>query len=275
MSYTKLVIDGHVHYYNCYDPERFFDAAITNLEISFRSNNSKEGNLQKILLFTEGKEHNNFSRFKNNGIRGHNFGFENTKEGCSLILTKNSEPHCFILAGRQIVTQEKLEILSLASTHKIEDGLPAKEVVTTLLDRKEITVLPWGVGKWFFKRGKTIKKIVKEYHSPYLFIGDNGARPSFWPTPKLYDISKEFGVRVVSGSDPLPFSEDTCRVGTFGFTIEGRVSVDKPAESFRNILLSNKGSITLFGNRDNARQFLRRQLKHRLNKFKLLQNLKP
>ena len=202
---------------------------------------------------------------KVNGNKGkpYIYTFENTQEDCYLILNKNSKPICFIISGRQIVTREKLEILSIASNQKIEDGLPIEDVIERLLNKKEIAVLAWGVGKWFFKRGKIIKDIIKKYHSPYLFIGDNSARPTFWPVPKTYHLAEKHNIQILRGSDPLPFSEETCRVGTFGFTIEGNFQVNKPAESFLNILISNKSNITLFGHQDSIFTFLKRQSRSR------------
>ncbi len=137
--------------------------------------------------------------------------------------------------------------MSIASKQKIEDGLPIENIVKRRLDKQTITVLAWGVGKWFFKRGKIIKDIIEKCHSPYLFIGDSSSRPSIWPIPKLYALAKKYDVRIIRGSDPLPFSEESGRVATYGFIIRGDFQVDKPAESFRNILISNSNNVSLLG----------------------------
>jgi hypothetical protein len=219
MPKTNLIVDGHVHFYDCYDPDKFFCAAIKNLDNMYTFIYPGDNNCQKVLLFTEGKGNDCFSRFKANGSldKQSEYKFESTLEDCSIILTKDSEYSCYILAGRQIVTREYLEVLSIASIQKIEDGLPIEDVVERLINKKEIAVLAWGVGKWFFKRGKIIKDIIEKYDSPYLFIGDNSARPSFWPVPKLYHLAEKHNMRLLRGSDPLPFSDETCRVGTYGF----------------------------------------------------------
>ena len=270
MTKTKLIVDGHVHFYSCYDPNNFFDKAIKNMDAMFHSKYPGEDKFTRILLFTEGKENDYFSRFKNNSKLGssYKYKFENTQEDCSIILSKDSEPLCYILSGRQIVTRESLEVLSIASNQKIEDGLPIDDVVNTLIDNKQIAVLAWGVGKWLFKRGEIISDIIKKYHSPYLFIGDNSARPSFWQVPKLCHLAEKHNIRILRGSDPLPFSEETCRVGTFGFAIDGDFQVNNPAESFREILISNKSNITLFGYQDKTSSFLKRQTKMFFRKYK-------
>lgn len=125
MTETKLIVDGHVHYYDCYGPEKFFDMAIKNMGQMYSSIYPEDNNFQKILLFTEGKDYDYFSRFKTNGNFGKQseYKFENTQEDCSLILLKNDRPICYILAGRQIVTRENLEVLTIASGQKCR-GLP-------------------------------------------------------------------------------------------------------------------------------------------------------
>ena len=269
MSKTNLIVDGHVHIYDCYDLDKFFDAAIKNLNNIHTSICPGNNNYQKILLFTEGKENNYFSQFKRNGIPGQQseYKFENTQEDCSIILSKDGKHLCYILAGRQIVTRENLEVLSIASSQKIEDGLPIKEVVKKLIDNKQIAVLAWGVGKWFSKRGRIVKGILEEFHSSYLFIGDNSARPSLWPIPKLFHLAENYSIQVLRGSDPLPFSEEASRVGTYGFFLEGDIQPNKPAESFRKLLISNNARIKLVGRQDNSFSFLNRQTKMALKKY--------
>ena len=263
MPETTLVVDGHVHIYDCYDLDKFFDMAIKNMDKMYSSIYPEDDNYQKILLFTEGRDNDYFSRFKANGNIGKQseYKFENTQEDCSIVLLKNNHPLCYILSGRQIVTRENLEVLSIASAQKIDDGLPINNVVNILIDNKQIAVLAWGVGKWFFKRGKIIKDIIEKYHSPYLFIGDNSARPSFWSKPKLYLFAEKYNMQILRGSDPLPFSEETNRVGAFGFIIEGNFQPSKPAESFRNILISNKSNIIPFGHQGSTFSFLKKQTK--------------
>ncbi len=131
MSKTKLIVDGHVHIYDCYDPEKFFDVAIKNMGKRYSSIYPEDNNFQKILLFTEGKDNDYFSRFKTNGNFGKQskYKFENTQEDCSLILLKDDQLICYLLAGRQIVTRENLEVLTIASDQKYR-GLPILKTIT-------------------------------------------------------------------------------------------------------------------------------------------------
>ena len=117
MPKTTLIIDGHVHIYDCYDLDKFFDSAIKNLDKSYSSINPVNNNFQRILLLTESKDNDYFSQFKKNDNLGRQseYRFGDTEEDCSIILSKNNQPLCCLIAGRPIVTKEKLEVLSLAS----------------------------------------------------------------------------------------------------------------------------------------------------------------
>lgn len=230
----------------------------------------KGNSYKKILLLTEGRELDYFGKFRKDCNIGKQseYRFEPTQEDCSLILKKNDEDICYILAGRQIVTRERLEVLSVASSQKLEDGLPIEEVIERILNKKGIAVLAWGVGKWFFKRGKIIKYLLERYNnSPNLFIGDNSSRPIFWSVPKLYNLAEQLNIGILRGSDPLPFNGEYNRVGTYGFIIEGSFKGCNPAESFRNILSSNKKDIYLFGQQDRLDLFIRRQSKILFKKY--------
>ncbi len=266
---SKLVVDGHVHVYENYDLDMFFQSAVTNMEKFLEPPQHDEQEVHKILLFTEGRENDFFARFKNgeNLFKNSNFKFQKTKEETSLIFADNGKPLCYILRGRQIVTKENLEVLAVASGQHIPDGLPVQDVVEKIIDQKEVAVLAWGVGKWFFKRGEIIKKIISEMKSPYLFIGDNSARPGFWPTPKLFKLAKKMGISLINGSDPLPFEGEVEKVGSYGFSIAGEFDPAEPGKSFRETLLANPESIRFFGSRDSAISFFKRQFKMFLKKY--------
>lgn len=263
MKKSKLIVDGHVHVYPCYHIDTFFHAAAANMEQLSASRFPGSEDMPKILLFTEGKEIDFFGQFKNNTAlpKDSPFTFKKTKEDYSLVLAEQEKPLCYILRGRQIVTEENLEVLTVATNRRIPDGLPIREVIKKIIDKKEIAVLAWGVGKWFSKRGKIIEEVIRDIQSPYLFIGDNSARPGFWPAPQLYNAAQESGMSLINGSDPLPFAGEEKKAGSYGFGIEGEFDPQQPGKSFRNALLSNPESILFFGSRDSAFSFFKRQFK--------------
>ena len=81
---TNLIVDDYVHYYDCYDFDKVFDVAIRNMDAGFRSIYPGDNNYQKVLLLTEGKDNDYYSRFKTNGRLGKQseYEFGNTQENC-------------------------------------------------------------------------------------------------------------------------------------------------------------------------------------------------
>jgi len=261
---TTLYIDGHIHFYDNFSPEMFFKFAKDNFS-KYNKNNEKNKN---ILLFSEGKQNDFFSSFKNNKDIYNNIGysFVGTDEDNSLLVKKDNVELFYIIQGRQIVTKENIEILSIGTTDIIEDGKPAINVIDELMKQKKPAVLTWGFGKWLFKREKIVYNLIKDKQSPYLFIGDNSARPVFWGTPKLYKYAKKKDYKIINGSDPLPLSSEENKPASFGFYITGEFDKNKPAESLIKLLIQDELKINFFGKRDGIIKFFSRQIKMFLKK---------
>jgi hypothetical protein len=269
MKKTRLMVDGHVHIYDCYNLETFFNTAVKNLEHFYDTSYSNGSPYERILLLTEGKNNNFFSQFKEKGTFPNDSGYHflNTKEEVSIILAKENKRLCYLLKGRQIVTKENLEVLAIGSGQTIEDGIPIETVLERIMDKEEMAVLAWGFGKWLFGRSKIIKRIIKNYNSPDLLVGDNSARPTFWPIPRLFKRARALNISIINGSDPLPFAGEETKVGSYGFSVEGDFNENEPAKSLRDILVSPGLTIGFFGRRDNTISFFRRQSKIYLRKY--------
>jgi hypothetical protein len=265
---TRLMVDGHVHIYDCYNLETFFNNALENLDMYHGRLDPRGGPHEKILLLTEGKKNDFFSRFKQEGgLTGSaDYRFLETKEDMSLLLARGNDPLCFLLKGRQIVTKENLEILLVASDREIEDGLPIDTVIQRIMDNNDMAILAWGFGKWFFYRGKIIQQVIQTYCRPGLFVGDNSGRPVFWSTPPQFKQARALNIPILNGSDPLPFNGEEQKPGSYGFSVTGAFDHDEPAGSLWKILLSPETVFEPFGRRDSAAAFVKRQIKIRLSK---------
>ncbi len=265
MKNTKLYIDGHIHFYENFSPELFFKSA----EENFLKMKKDEKECKNVLIFSEGKKNDFFNLFKTspNIYEDKGYTFHNLEEENSLLIKKNNVDLFYIIQGRQIVTKENIEILSIGTTQTIEDGKPAETVIDQLIDEKKPAVLAWGFGKWLFKREKVVHDLISKKQSPYLFIGDNSARPTFWGTPKLYQYAKSRNYKIINGSDPLPLTGEENKPGSFGFSVEGEFDNHKPAGSITKLLISENVKITFFGKRDSILKFFTRQIKMHLKKY--------
>jgi len=193
--------DCHVHFYDNYSPSVFLETAKKNLETG------------GILFFT------------------HRFGlapdwktvyptFETISEGIGRV------DGITFVSGYQIVTSEKIEILNLASSTVIEDGLRAKDV---LLKVDGVPVIPWSPGKWLGERGKIIKSLANDVYCGKIlykhFLAD-------------FKVFKG----VLPGSDPLPREGEERLVGRIGVVGDREINSLESARSFLKGAKSEFGS---------------------------------
>lgn len=260
---VTLLVDGHVHLYDNFDPDIFINSISDNFKKFSDSDEPGLSGTIRMIFLTEAKKNDFFSRIENNSLplKNRDIRSENTGEKGSILLKQNGESLFYIIRGRQIVTSENLEILSVGPGEKIDDGLPASKVLDILRERKEIAILAWGVGKWLFRRGKVIKDLIKNQNHPLLLIGDNSARPSGWLKPLIYKKGEKQGVTVINGSDPLPLEGEEKKAGSYFFKVTGEFDPGKPLESLKNILASDEKRILFYGKRDSVISFFKRQSK--------------
>jgi hypothetical protein len=236
-NFEKLVIDGHVHFHECFDEAQFFSAACANL--------SRQGAGLPTLLLAEMPGQQVFARWRSGNAA---WPVTVTNEPLSILLGDK----LLVIAGRQIVTAERIEVLAVACIENIANGLALDATVAAVRDAAALPVLPWGVGKWSGERGRFVADAVTR-HS--LLLGDNAGRPLGWPQPALFQHHV-----VLPGTDPLRFKSDQERPGTYGFILEGRFDSERPAGAIVDALQKLTQSPLSFGRRVDPFGFLRQQL---------------
>ena len=122
-----------------------------------------------------------------------------------------------------------------------------------------LPVVPWGFGKWAGRRGRILAQFLAGPDSHQLFLGDNGGRPWFWPTPRLFARVVGAGRRVLPGSDPLPFATHQSRAGSYGLLIEMPIDQDRPFEQLVAHLTNSNISASSCGRLAGPLSFLRDQ----------------
>ena len=258
-----ILLDAHVHIYNCFELTKFFDAASKNFQKA-AANFSNNQPHAAILLLAETNQDNYFdylaSLAKQDRQLSADWTIETTSEPSSLIICHSQGHLLYLIAGRQIITAENLEVLSLIGTQKIEDGKTLSKVVRETLDGGAIPVIPWGFGKWIGTRGIILEEFLAKRDFPYLFLGDNSGRPSFWSKPRYFQLAREKGIQILPGSDPLPFPSEFCRPGSFGFAVYGKVDAQTPAQSIKQILLKSTVEPKPYGLLETPYRFVRNQI---------------
>jgi len=270
-----LIIDGHVHIHDCFDITRFFGSAFSNLLQAARNAGCDLPHIP-VLLLTEGRGQRVFQQIQEKTKKGSNrIGDEQTggyrvfatEEGESLRVQRMDGTYMYLVSGRQIVTAERLEVLALSTVSEIPDGLPLEETVAAVGEEGALPVIPWGFGKWIGRRGRILKRFMENTSRPDFFLGDNGGRPAFLPEPAYFSFGKERGIRILPGSDPLPYPSETDRAGSFGFAL--RVSIDpgSPAHGIRTALSDHATRPEPYGRLETPFRFLRNQFAMQMMKF--------
>ena len=264
-----ILADAHVHIYDCFDLEQFFDAALLNFRTEVGRQQEELQNCLFFLLLTEGPQQNWFQKVSSQAEAGNiQFGkwfVQQTTEKICLLVCHDSYPDAkiYLVAGHQIETIEKLEVLALFSDCFFENGMSLENTVENIKNKGAIPGIPWGTGKWFGKRGRILRNFLKQSQGDGIFIGDSGVRPVFWPTPDLFHFAKSKGVMILPGSDPLPIQRDSQRVGSFGFCVKKLLKNDSPANALRALLLSKQTPVFTFGQLQGVKKFIYNQFQLR------------
>jgi hypothetical protein len=241
-----ILVDAHVH---LHDPARALDD-LRQAAIAFAT----FGKILNpaVVMLAERAGYDVFRRLATK--------LESTGEPESLWF-EHADQRLLVVAGRQIVTSEGLEVLGLATREQIPDGLPAQQVRARLYDTDALVVLPWGVGKWLGKRGRLVDQLIESATPGRLFLGDNGGRPSWWRVPQF-----SRGFPVLAGSDPLPIPGSARTIGRFGSVVGVTLSEESPAGSLKQALRDPTTRIGTYGRSAPALRFFTDQTRLRISR---------
>ncbi len=103
-----------------------------------------------------------------------------------------------------------------------------------------------------------VREVLEARCGTEIFVGDNGNRLRFSPTPPLFRLAARRGIRDLPGSDPLPFPGEATRVGRYGFAVRGEISRTTPAQDLK-IMLESPLSLDRFGHLESLGRFFRSQ----------------
>lgn len=262
-----LCFDGHVHIQENFELGNFLLHGLTN----FIAAAGGERELVCFLLLTESAGKDVFTQLEQEQVQPrmlekNRWRIEKTNEETSLRLFQMDHPSTplVVVAGQQIVTKQRLEVLALGVRDRIADGFDLGDTVDKVRKRGGLAVLPWGFGKWLGARAKVVAEYLKSCSADHLFVGDNGGRPVFWPTPELFRQAAQRNIGVLPGSDPLALAGEEKRVGSYGGIVEGECGQRYPWRDLSNVLTATDRIITPFGRRQGVLHFIRNQVGIRL-----------
>lgn len=256
-----MLIDGHVHLHRSHPIEAALDAAVANFERA-RSRLASAGPDPAALWLVETPGESASARF-----RGAEAGRWQVDAGDDVTwrLSRADGARLTLIRGRQVATNEGLEVLLVGTADPIPDGESLAATIEPHLERRVLVMIPWGFGKWTGRRGRAVARAYETYGDRGLRLADTGVRPRWLPAPGLLRRSAADGRPVFVGSDPFPFRETADRIGSAGF-----VARDLPPDSgwddMYGALRDPGGSLERFGQPVGTIPFLRLQVRMQLRK---------
>ncbi len=247
MKPIRIHLDAHVHIYPFYDVPRLLLAALNQMPRIAPTD-------LRILCLAERADCSFFQALAQDEIRLPGDIWRIVAwDPAGGVKIRHLPDHrdLWILAGRQIVSAERIEVCSLFSDEPIEDGQPAEKIIRTILKGTGLPALDWAPGKWLFKRGALVRALVKKFKPEELILVDTSLRPLGWPAPGLYAAARKQGRAVLAGSDPLPFAGEEDLAGSWysTFTIPPLEDSARLIAPLKAALISGSISIQSAGQR--------------------------
>jgi hypothetical protein len=263
---APLLIDAHVHVHDCFELDSFFEQAHRNFERAAREHGWAPA--LGVLMLTESDGADWFGRLAgmaggssiDAGPPSTSWTIEATRDPVALAATSRGR-RLLLVAGRQVVAREGLEVLLLGPRSRVPDGQPIRDVLADGARHGALRVIPWGAGKWLFRRGRLLRELIAAAGpGDGFFLGDGGGRPFFWSARRHFQQAEQRGIRILPGTDPLPFPRQTGRVGSVGFRLEGPVDLSSPGEGIKAALRDPARRLTPFGRLERLAPFVRDQI---------------
>lgn len=254
---TLIRLDPHAHLYDSYPLRAWCDAAYNNL-------GQGEGVIAVVIVVDRSGQ-DSFARFRREAA---SFGLwreapAQPPDDVSEVGTISWEGKSLcVIRGVQYVSVEKIEVLGLGVARSVPDGAPASELIDLIRREDGVACLPWSPGKWLGQRGRVVSRLMKSFSPGSLTFGDIAIRSLCGPPSLLLRRAKRREFSILSGTDPLPRSDDTELVGSFGLQFiakgDGRVE-DIFAEIIRPALIDPQ-CLQVWGRRNGPVTALKRFL---------------
>jgi hypothetical protein len=248
-------VDAHVHFHHAARVAPTLDAAALNFKLAWRGTDGLLG----VLLLAQAMSEQVFETLQDSPQAG-DWNVRAASAEAETLIARRGADSIAVVCGRQLRTDEGLEVLALGTRERFPDGLPLADAIASVQASGAITVLPWGFGKWLGARARHVGNAFSGGAAERLFAGDNGGRLRALPIPGLMRAAMERGFRVLPGSDPFPFAADHRRVGAFGFMASTELPLSSPWRALRTWLLDSAGLPVPYGRACNPLRFALNQV---------------
>lgn len=256
MKTLRIHLDAHAHVYPTYDLPRLLLAALDHMPRVAPTD-------LRMLCLAERADCSFFQALAQDEIRlpGDRWRIVAwDPDGGVKIRHLPDHRDLWLVAGRQIVAAERIEVCALFSDAPISDGLPARDIIRAILAAGGLPALDWSPGKWLFQRGQLVRALVAENSPAQLLLIDTSLRPYGWPAPRLYARARTQGRAVLAGSDPLPAAGEEIVAGSYrcALTIPWPADLARIVAPLKTALASGAPPIEIQGHRGSPLAVYRR-----------------
>jgi hypothetical protein len=254
-----MLVDSHVHIHACYELDVMLDAAARNFHGAALPSepSATRGNPIGCLALTETARDHAYAALAGRapGPFPRRWSVRATDDEAAVVCVSPAGDEIIVIAGSQIVTAERLEVLALATTRRYPDGRSLPATLEALAADRVPAVIPWGFGKWWLKRGRLLANLLDDSDTRAFFLGDNGGRPALTPRPRLFKEAESRGFRILPGTDLFPYKSQQRKAGSYGFVLDGWKVDTHPAAQLRMHLQRLETSPPIYGSRVSAFEF--------------------
>lgn len=265
---STVLVDSHVHVHPRFDEARFLRAAFRNFSKAADALQLGAG-WRGVMVLTEIAGADRFSQLlaEIGAAVGDGWTVESTSEDTSVRLRNSGDPAVMtVVAGRQVQTKEGLEVLAFPHRGPILDGRPIREVILEADSAGAVSLVPWGFGKWWGRRGRTVRALLTEEPGLPFLLADTGHRPAWAPRPQQLVESERRGRPTLTGSDPLPLNGEESRPGSCCVRLTISSFSDQPALRLKEAIAALNDSPPRYEQRVGLTRFTTSQLAMQVRK---------
>lgn len=266
-----LAVDSHVHLYDWVNLVPMLDGARKSFAEAVATHKTSAP-FSGVLALTEPADRDTYPRLASQLDQGEEscslgggWSLKPTAEQLSLAAVHIDGTILYLISGQQVVTRENLEVLSLFTEQTVPANQTLSETIAAIEARGGFAILPWGVGKWLFGRGKVISQKIVDSARHEFAIADNGGRPAFWSSVPQFSQARLHDLPILHGTDPLRVSETRRGAGSCGDIICCSFDPQKPGTSLLEALRKNSFERIPFGSPESTVEFVKDQLALRLS----------
>jgi hypothetical protein len=265
------LVDAHVHLHPPFPVSTAFQAAAGHFQRNALGLGLPAESVGCLML-AENEGETRFRELRDDGVIpcAGEWSVHPTGEGVSLLIRRSGQIAFVLIAGRQVVTATRLELLTLGTDRLLPNGVSLQQAVLDAEEERALAVVPWGFGKWSGRRGRNVAHVLQTASPPRLYVGDNGGRMRLLPPPLLLRQAVRRGIWNLPGSDPLPLRGEAERTGSHGFVLSVTPDLERPFAQIREAVGGLLEQPRLFGRRSGVLRFLRAQAGLRLQRHRRL-----